>query len=412
MQPRLEQDAGLKAWSELAVLYRGQKPEEFNAAVAKAREMADTVLTPRERTRISVETVYNRIAPFFWTTGLYVFGLVLSIFAVLRAPWARTSAVRVLCLYLQPSHVLAIFARIYTAGPAAGHEPVFLRRLYWLRVRRPRTLFRTRLQGRVRPLQAGSVLGCPQPASVAHNLELMEKKDQMEMMQAVLDTNFWLATHVVCITLGYVATAFAGILGVVYVVQAVFFPTFDRDRERTLSTLIYVVLCVAQRLLSFVGTVLGGIWADQSWGRFWGWDPKENGAVLIVLWNVLVLHARWAGLVKSRGRSHPCCPWHCRGHVELVRNQSTREGPARLRVQQRTGDVVYLRLGHSSGVHRRRPRPEADVGEYQAGCRLSRRGLPAHPGLPEGPKPFQPFQIPLRLEGSRQPFNPSMVTQV
>jgi hypothetical protein len=54
-------------------------------------------------------------------------------------------------------------------------------------------------------------------------------------------------------------------------------------------------------LFSFVGTILGGIWADQSWGRFWGWDPKENGAVLIVLWNALILHARWGGLVKDKG---------------------------------------------------------------------------------------------------------------
>jgi len=47
--------------------------------------------------------------------------------------------------------------------------------------------------------------------------------------------------------------------------------------------------------------VLGGIWADQSWGRFWGWDPKENGAVMIVLWNAIVLHARWAGLIRTGG---------------------------------------------------------------------------------------------------------------
>jgi len=46
---------------------------------------------------------------------------------------------------------------------------------------------------------------------------------------------------------------------------------------------------------------LGGIWADQSWGRFWGWDPKENGALLIVLWNALILHARWGGMVRDRG---------------------------------------------------------------------------------------------------------------
>jgi hypothetical protein len=50
-----------------------------------------------------------------------------------------------------------------------------------------------------------------------------------------------------------------------------------------------------------VGTVLGGIWADQSWGRFWGWDPKENGALIIVLWNALILHLRWGGMVRERG---------------------------------------------------------------------------------------------------------------
>ena len=49
------------------------------------------------------------------------------------------------------------------------------------------------------------------------------------------------------------------------------------------------------------GTVLGGIWADQSWGQFWGWDAKENGALLIVIWNAIILHARWAGIAKIRG---------------------------------------------------------------------------------------------------------------
>jgi hypothetical protein len=47
--------------------------------------------------------------------------------------------------------------------------------------------------------------------------------------------------------------------------------------------------------------VLGGIWADQSWGRFWGWDPKENGALLIVIWCAIILHARWGKIVRERG---------------------------------------------------------------------------------------------------------------
>jgi hypothetical protein len=64
--------------------------------------------------------------------------------------------------------------------------------------------------------------------------------------------------------------------------------------------MVYGIVCFAT-LFSFIGTVLGGIWADQSWGRFWGWDPKENGALIIVLWNALILHARWGGMVKERG---------------------------------------------------------------------------------------------------------------
>jgi ABC-type transport system involved in cytochrome c biogenesis permease subunit len=217
----------------------------------------------------------------------------------------------------------------------------------------------------------------------------------------VLDTNFWLATHVTTVTLGYTATFVAGFLGALYVLQmlaavvrdsylkageptvgdllafgaasagvvgipVVFLafmtsaagkyevipsevlwagfalvaavaavyavilmllrvgsPGVDEhnrpvagkipsaagpiaalaltpERGKVFGQMVYGVVCFAT-LLSFVGTVLGGIWADQSWGRFWGWDPKENGAVLIVLWNALILHARWAGLVKDRG---------------------------------------------------------------------------------------------------------------
>ena len=62
----------------------------------------------------------------------------------------------------------------------------------------------------------------------------------------------------------------------------------------------YGVVCFAL-FFSFWGTVLGGLWADDSWGRFWGWDPKENGALIIVLWNAVVLHALWDRMVGDRG---------------------------------------------------------------------------------------------------------------
>jgi ABC-type transport system involved in cytochrome c biogenesis permease subunit len=62
---------------------------------------------------------------------------------------------------------------------------------------------------------------------------------------------------------------------------------------------------MAGLFLSLVGTILGGIWANYSWGRFWGWDPKENGALMIVLMNLVILHARLGGYVKEVG--FHCC---------------------------------------------------------------------------------------------------------
>jgi len=126
--------------------------------------------------------------------------------------------------------------------------------------------------------------------------------DTMEMLQAVLDTNFWLATHVVIITIGYSATFVAGFLAIVYVIRDFISNkiSFDKTNRTRLTKMIYGIICFAT-LFSFIGTVLGGIWADQSWGRFWGWDPKENGALMIVIWNAAILHARWGGIIRERG---------------------------------------------------------------------------------------------------------------
>ena len=133
---------------------------------------------------------------------------------------------------------------------------------------------------------------------VAHNLA--GDGDTFQVLQAVLDTQFWLATHVVCITLGYSTTLLAGALGAVYVIVGQVAGQLDDKQRQQLTRMTYGTICFAT-FFSFVGTILGGLWADDSWGRFWGWDPKENGALIIVLWNALVLHARWGGMIQRRG---------------------------------------------------------------------------------------------------------------
>ena len=86
----------------------------------------------------------------------------------------------------------------------------------------------------------------------------------------------------------------------IYVIRGVFTRHVTKEMGKAFSSMVFAIVCFGA-LFSFVGTVLGGIWADQSWGRFWGWDPKENGALIIVLWNALILHARMGGLVRERG---------------------------------------------------------------------------------------------------------------
>ena len=132
---------------------------------------------------------------------------------------------------------------------------------------------------------------------IAHNLGL-SGEDNLESVRAVLDSNFWLSTHVTTVTLGYSATFVAGLLGALHLALRAF--KKDYSWGDSVARAAYGILAFAV-LASFIGTMLGGIWADQSWGRFWGWDPKENGAILIVLWCAVCLHARWGGLVRREG---------------------------------------------------------------------------------------------------------------
>ena len=138
---------------------------------------------------------------------------------------------------------------------------------------------------------------------VAHHLA--DSGDTMEKMRAVLNSNFWLSTHVITITMGYGATFLAGFLGLIYILNGWLRRGVSHSMRLSFHRMLYGAVAFSL-LFSFVGTVLGGIWADQSWGRFWGWDPKENGALMIVLWTAMILHALRCGMIRTRGLVHLC----------------------------------------------------------------------------------------------------------
>ncbi len=123
--------------------------------------------------------------------------------------------------------------------------------------------------------------------------------DTMGVLAAVLDTTFWLTTHIISISLGYAGLLGAAVLSHLYLIRRAFGHSDSLQSQETEKTIAGIFSFGL--LFTIMGTVLGGMWADQAWGRFWGWDPKENGALLIIIWTLSVLHARSAGIIKGTG---------------------------------------------------------------------------------------------------------------
>jgi ABC-type transport system involved in cytochrome c biogenesis permease subunit len=136
---------------------------------------------------------------------------------------------------------------------------------------------------------------------LSRRYEMGDPKDHMDPLVAVLASNYWLTIHVITITLGYAAGLLCAFLSTLYILmRGLRLDHADGELRRILSVAVYGMICLTL-FLSLVGTVLGGIWANDSWGRFWGWDPKENGALLIVIWTLVILHARLGGFIKEWG---------------------------------------------------------------------------------------------------------------
>ncbi len=282
--------------------YQQEDPALFNQTLGAYSEVV-TARLPRSVNKADFEVFFNRFAPFYHASALYVFAFLLGCAGfVLRqaggGQWsgALTRSAFWLLVFTLLIHTFGLASRVYLQGrpPVTNlySSAVFIG---WVCV------------GLALVVERFSRLGLASIAAavvgfitlvIAHHLG--GDGDTMEMMQAVLDSNFWLATHVVTITIGYSAAFLAGVLAIAYILIGAFTPWLTDRLARELTRMVYGVVCFTL-LFSFVGTVLGGIWADQSWGRFWGWDPKENGAALIVLLSAIILHARWGGMIRQRG---------------------------------------------------------------------------------------------------------------
>jgi ABC-type transport system involved in cytochrome c biogenesis permease subunit len=308
-----QEDDGLnhdrtRKFAEIINDYREDRPTEFNASVEKFTSLVAEHPTVGDSVeKVKFEAWYEGTQLVNVATFLYVgiFSLVMLSYLGSITPTTETIgrtvrsfafwlAVGTLCLHT----AVIVFRIVISERPPVVNlysSAVFIG---WAMV----------LAGLIieslYPLGLGTLVGSITgflTLLVAHGLN---DGDTMPVLQAVLDTQFWLTTHVVCVTLGYAATFVAGFIGICLLAWMSIQNLFPSIRETKVTDIIYRlcygVICFAL-FFSFVGTVLGGLWGDDSWGRFWGWDPKENGALMIVLWNALLLHARWDKMVGARG---------------------------------------------------------------------------------------------------------------
>ena len=312
------------AYAALGHAWRLRQPQDFNEVLGLYQQQLAKGFQPLLR-KCRLEAAFNWIDPFTSGMVLYVCAFLLAALSWLRWPdLLERSALWLLALAFAAATV-GIATRMWLEGrpPVTNlySSALFVGWVAALLCLVLEHFFRNAVAA-----VAGALIGF---GTLIIALHLANGGDTMEMMRAVLDSNFWLTTHVLAITTGYGATFLAGFLGILYVVLGVFTPWLRRiptaetvttvsrasplggavaadaraageTNAKMLERMTYGIVCFAT-LFSLVGTILGGIWADQSWGRFWGWDAKENGALIIVLWNAIILHCRWGGLVRQRG---------------------------------------------------------------------------------------------------------------
>ncbi|MFP4068973.1 MAG: cytochrome c biogenesis protein [Opitutales bacterium] len=284
-------------YASLTMAYRADDAETFNDQVEEMRQrfIADF---PGDIDRVHFERVFNSLQPFYLAMQLYLLVFLAVCVSWLRWPKELSRAAFWVLLLAFAIHSFGLVARMYIQE----RYGVFVTNLYssavfvgWGAVLLGALLEKFFKNG-IGAAMASLVGFCT--LIVAHHLAM--SGDTLELMRAVLDSNFWLATHVTVITFGYSAMFFAGALAIAFVLRGLFAKSFDKKAARNLGAMVYGVICFGT-LFSLVGTILGGIWADQSWGRFWGWDPKENGALMIVIMGAIFLHARWGGICGERG---------------------------------------------------------------------------------------------------------------
>jgi ABC-type transport system involved in cytochrome c biogenesis permease subunit len=269
------------AWTHL-------DPSRFDEAATSLLGLQKQVGGLPSDWKISLEVVYQKAHPFRWAWILYAAAGIVLLLS--RNSWERRGYQ--LAWVLAGSGFLIQAAGLLSRVLIAGRPPVtnMYESVIWVAFGTIlfalifETIYRAGsfLLGAVPVAVASLILADSQPVILDHSIH---------PLTPVLRDNFWLSTHVLSITLSY--AAFALSLGVAHVALAQIIA--GRKPTAILYTYLYKTLQVGVLLLT-TGTILGGVWANYSWGRFWDWDPKETWALTALLGYLFLLHGRISGL--------------------------------------------------------------------------------------------------------------------
>jgi len=285
----------LMALSELYNAYLKGDQAKFDKSILNFKNAVKGKNNFVNEKKIDYEVLYNRIDPFYKSKFFFGFSIIFLLFSfVFLKEWFY----RLSLFLLSSGFFLTLFGvilRMYIRSrpPVTNLYETFVF-----------TGLTTALLGIILEIFKKRNIGIFTGSFASFVMLMIASKyalegDTMGMLVAVLDSNFWLAFHVITIMLGYAGIVLSGVLGHVYIIQKIFMP----DNEKLLKDSrqsIYSIQAFGL-VFTFLGTVLGGVWADQSWGRFWGWDPKENGALLVLLWSAILFHAKIAKMIKHTG---------------------------------------------------------------------------------------------------------------
>ncbi len=285
------------AWNDWIGALRDQQPEAIRstttALVATLRNLSPSAV-PADW-KIGLEVFYNHAAPFTIAHWLYLLAAIMIGMGLSpRRAQVGSWGMRVMWLTAL-LHAGGILIRV----AVGGRPPVsnFFETMLWLPfVAVVLALIFERIYRAGYFAFSASILA----AITLWVSEYVPLDSSISPVVAVLRSNLWLTIHVLTIVASYGALALAAVLAHIYGVQFAA-RSARRGSHRSLASLealLYRVIQVGVVLLAG-GIMLGAVWANASWGRYWGWDPKETWALITLLWFIATLHGRFAGWLQG-----------------------------------------------------------------------------------------------------------------